>query len=383
MRILHCCISCFYIDNYNYQENLLPIQNLKDGNEVEIIASTISFQNNDNTKTVHIEPADYKSKEGILIRRRDYDYILSRYITDKIRKMNSFYEMVSEFDPDVILFHGTSSVEIASLIKYKKSHSKVRIYIDSHADYYTSGTNFISKIFLHGLFYRYLLTRSIPYVDKFLYVSVGCGKFMREVYKLPENKMEFFSLGGEIPSLTTIYDDRDSVIQELGIPNDTVIMLQAGKFDESKRLAEALKAFVRTRNSKIIYIVIGSFSDTVKETTIPIMSQDDRIHYLGWKTGAELNRYLNACDIYVQPGKVSASAQNAICRHCAVILNNLEEYKPFVKSNGWLIDNTESIEGIVNEIAVGNIDIDKMKNESDQIAKQFFDYKSLAKRLYA
>ena len=40
MRILHLCLSCFYIDGYNYQENILPRINHEDGHDVRILAST-------------------------------------------------------------------------------------------------------------------------------------------------------------------------------------------------------------------------------------------------------------------------------------------------------------------------------------------------------
>ena len=67
-----------------------------------------------------------------------------------------------------------------------------------------------------------------------------------------------------------------------------------------------------------------------------LIAEDSRVRYLRWRDGNELNRYLNACDIYVQPGKVSAIAQNAICRNSVVILNNLKEYRPFVNGMAGL-----------------------------------------------
>ena len=63
MKILHCCLSCFYIDNYNYQENLLPRQNKIDGHDVSIIASTEVYINN--TKLGYCEPKKYVNEDGI------------------------------------------------------------------------------------------------------------------------------------------------------------------------------------------------------------------------------------------------------------------------------------------------------------------------------
>ena len=43
MKIMHLMLSSFYIDNYSYQENLLPKYHKKLGYEVEIVASLFTF----------------------------------------------------------------------------------------------------------------------------------------------------------------------------------------------------------------------------------------------------------------------------------------------------------------------------------------------------
>lgn len=39
MRIIHIMLSNFYYEGYSYQENLLPQEQAKEGNEIKIIAS--------------------------------------------------------------------------------------------------------------------------------------------------------------------------------------------------------------------------------------------------------------------------------------------------------------------------------------------------------
>ena len=70
MRILHCCLSCFYIDGYNYQENILPKINKLDGHEVMVIASTETYIDNNNLG--YIEPCEYYTCENVLIKRIAY-----------------------------------------------------------------------------------------------------------------------------------------------------------------------------------------------------------------------------------------------------------------------------------------------------------------------
>ncbi|HII4397416.1 glycosyltransferase [Clostridium perfringens] len=382
MKILHCCISAFYIDKYNYQENILPKQNKIDGNEVQIFASTYTFKNNDNKKSDYIKPTDYINEDNIIVKRRNYKKIISRFLTNKIRKIDGFYEMIEEFSPDVILFHGTSSVEILTAAKYKMKHPNVKLYMDSHADYYTSGTNIISRKILHGIFYKYYIHKSLPYIDKVLYVSTGCGDFLREVYKVPEEKIEFYSLGGNIPTKDEIKESRKVVCKELNIKNDNIIFLQAGKLDCNKKVVEMLETFSKIKDDRFIFLLIGSISNDIEKNLKELIGNDKRVKYLGWKNGDELNTYLNACDVYLQPGKVSATAQNAICRSSAVLLSNLKEYKIFVKDNGWLVNDFKEVENILKDISENKVDIVKMKGISNIIGNKYFDYKKLAARLY-
>ena len=43
MKIVHLCLASFYPDGYSYQENLLPKFHKELGLDVEVIASTQSF----------------------------------------------------------------------------------------------------------------------------------------------------------------------------------------------------------------------------------------------------------------------------------------------------------------------------------------------------
>ena len=48
MKVVHLCLAAFFPDNYSYQENMLPKFHKQLGYEVEVIASTQSFDQNGN-----------------------------------------------------------------------------------------------------------------------------------------------------------------------------------------------------------------------------------------------------------------------------------------------------------------------------------------------
>lgn len=381
MRILHICLSSFYIDNYNYQENILPIIHSNDGNCVKIIASTETFI--ENNKIGYIEPKSYKSKEGIPIIRVSYKKYLPQFLMHKIRHYEKVYEIIADFSPDVILFHGTSSFEINTIVKYKIKHPKVKLYIDSHADFNNSGLNFFSKNFLHKIFYRGILKKALPYVEKVLCISLECVDFANKIYKIDESKLEFFPLGGIIVEESLWKIKRKIIRDFLGITEDDILVLHTGKFDDKKCTEKLVNAFVDTKKSKLKLVIIGSFvEEEIYKKIEYFMSIDSRITFLGWKNGSELIDFLCAADLYAQPGSQSATMQNAICCKCPVMLYPYKSHFPYIKGNGFYVKTEEDIKKVFNTVIKNPALIEKMRKASYEVACNILDYKKIASRLY-
>ena len=83
MKILHLCLACFYIDNYTYQENILPRINHEDGHDVRILASTETYV--DNAHLGYVEPAEYVTEYGVPIKRLPYVKAGNGFVTHKFR----------------------------------------------------------------------------------------------------------------------------------------------------------------------------------------------------------------------------------------------------------------------------------------------------------
>ena len=70
MKILHLCLSCFYIDDAGYQENQLVRQHVRDGHEVLVIASTETFDGRGGL--TYTEPKTYTGSDGARVIRIPY-----------------------------------------------------------------------------------------------------------------------------------------------------------------------------------------------------------------------------------------------------------------------------------------------------------------------
>ena len=381
MRILHLCLANYYIDGYNYQENVLTRINKEDGHDVRIIASTETFQ--DNVRLGYVEPSEYLTEFGVPIKRIPYVKIGNHFSTVKIRKYVGLYEEIVKFAPDVILSHDIVFLSIFDVIRYKKEHPEVKFYADTHTGIYNSGRNWLSLHVLHRCFYRYLIHKTLPYLEKYFYISAGERDFAIEHYGIPEDMLEFYPLGGDLPTEEEYRQRRTNRRAELGIQEDELLLLHSGKLDALKRTEELLKAFAAVPEMKAKLAIIGSIPDDMKPLLEPLMDADDRVVYLGWKSASELLEYLCACDLYCQPGSVSATLQNAVCCGSPIMSYPHPAYTGELNYGNILWAETqEDMAERFRELAAGKVDLEQLRSNSRRCAREVLDYKMIAARLY-
>lgn len=380
MKIVHCCLSNFYIDNYNYQENALPRQNKLDGHDVSIIASTETYINN--TDFGYVEPSQYVSEDGILVRRIPYRKIPIHFIRRKVRSYRGVYQLLEWENPDVILFHGIPAWELKNIAKYKVAHPEIKLYVDSHADLNNSARNFLSKNILHKLFYKSIVKSAYPYIDKIFYISYETKDFLTAIYNIPEDKLEFYPLGGTIMGDKEYHAKRNRIRKELDILNDDILFVHSGKLDKLKRTEDILRALFKVSSERLRMVIVGSIPEDMKPVLEPFIEADKRVNYVGWKTADELVEYLCAADVYVQPGGQSATMQNAICCGCAVMIYPHKSHKPYLQGNGYYVKSIEDMKRVFQEIDNNPSVLKNMSDNSMKIARELLDYKKLAARLY-
>lgn len=379
MRIIHCCLANFYIDNYGYQENMLPKQNKLDGHEVSIIASTESYSDG---KLCYLSPRRYINEFGIPVIRVPYKKILTEFITRKIRCYEGVYEILEQEAPDVIMFHGTCAGELLNIVKYKINHRHVKLFADSHTDQYNSATNLISRNILHRFFYRTITRKAYRYLEKILCISQDTQDFMQKFYGIPKNKLEFYPLGGHLPDDQLYLKNRFKIRQLLNLNPDDILFLHSGKLDKQKRTEELLAAFLKVRFPKFKLAILGSIPKDRSSMLTAMMQRDSRVSYLGWKNPEELIEYLCATDMYLQPGSQSATMQNALCCRCAVMLYPYKSHTPYLMENGYFVKTVADMVSCFEKISEKPELLKKMSDKSYKIARDILDYRKLAARLY-
>lgn len=380
MKIAHLCLSNFYYDNFSYQENLLVRQNVKDEHDVLVLASVESVDNKGKVK--FLSPNRYLGDDGALVIRLPYNAFIPRIIQHKFRSYSGVLSQINSFAPDVIYFHGLSAFELLNIKKYKLLNPKTKLILDCHSDKYNTATGFISKTILHNIFYKSIYKSILPFVDKVFCISVEAMDFAVDFYDTPKEKVEFYPLGGfclDNDEYTTI---RTNQRHQLALLDSNIMFLQTGKFNKKKKLIESLENFIKVKDPSFVYVVAGNLEPDIKEEALKLIGSDERINYIGWVDAEKIQSLLCASDIYVQPGSQSATMQQSLCLRNPVILANVKSHYPFIDNNGWLIDDTDELEGIFSMIAKNKNNILNMSEKSFNIAKSLLDYKVLAQKIY-
>lgn len=379
MRVVHLCLSCFYIDGFGYQENELIRQHVSDGHEVFVIASTETFGRDG--RLTYVEPSSYHGMEGATVTRLAYSKFLPRVLMKKLRMHRGVYELLCERKPDVMLFHGLCGWELQAAARYKRENPSARLYVDSHEDENNSGRTFLSKYLLHRLYYRWVIQRCLAAFDMVLCVSLETIEFVTTNYGVPAGRLEFYPLGGHVFEDDEYSRRRAAARADCGIAEDQMLLVQTGKMGRRKKVLESLRAFTKTKGAQLRFVLAGVFDDEVRSEALKLIEADARIRFVGWKTSDQLKDLLCAADVYVQPGTQSATMQMSLCARCPVVLDDVLSHGPFVDGNGWLVKDGAGLESVFSQIRDQPELLGRMSIRSRQIAEQLLDYRSLAARV--
>lgn len=379
MKVAHLCLSSFFIDDRAYQENELVAAHARGGHDVLVLAST--QVHGEDGRRAFTQPGDYRTAEGARVIRLPYHPAPPHGLAKSLRVHRGVYDLLADFAPDTMLFHGICGWELLTAARYRRDHPEVPLFVDTHTDFLNSARGLVSRWGLHYLYYRPIVHRVLPMVEKVLYISALTHDFARDFYGVPEEKLEFYPLGGRPLSDDELSERRAAIRAAHGIGEDEILFVQSGKQSARKYLPEALRAFSAVPDPRFRLLIAGMLMDEIYEDATQLMAADARVQFLGWKSPDELEGLLCAADVYLQPGSQSSTMQTSMCCGCAVILEGLNSHKPYFADNGWLIGAPSELAGIFHEISEGSADLAAMGRRSLAFARERLDYARLARRV--
>ena len=385
MKILHCCLANFYIDNYSYQENILPKFHKKQGCDVRILASTETY--NSNVELNYIEPSSYNTPDDISITRISYINWLPKTLARKLRIYKGVKQYLYTFKPDVIFMHDCQFLSILTFANYAKNN-KVTIYVDSHTDFVNSGKGWISKNILHKIIYKFCAKSIEKYTNKFYGTLPLRNDFLKEVYDIDPKKIALLPFGADdsLFNFDEKQDIRTTLKAKLNIPEEAFVFITGGKIDRRKNIHLLLKAWNDLKQEDKLphsrLLLFGKPNEEMKSEVEQLIKGQDII-YIDWLASNEIYKYFFASDLALFPGTHSVLWEEAVGLGLPCIFKKWEGIQHVdLGGNSIFIKevNSASIKDILLRITNDKNLYNEMKVKAEILGPKTFIYSEIAKR---
>lgn len=367
MKILHVMLGSSYIDNMSYQENLLPKFHKKLGYDVEIIASQLILDSN-GSSMVYNGPECYVNENNIHVLRLPFS---KKFYSKKIRKYDGIEDALYKSKPDIIFIHNLQFIDVRIIAKYCKKNKNVKLYVDNHADYANSATNWISKNILHKVLWKHCAKIITPYVEKFYGVLPARVDFLSEMYGIPKSKIDLLVMGAddEIIELVNRKENISKTKKDNGILDEDFLIVTGGKINRYRpETLHLMKSIINSRKKNIKLLVFGNPSDDLKEE-FEDLCKNDNIIYVGWVNSLETYQYMASADLVIFPGLHSVMWEQAVALGKPCVFRDIKGFHHVDVGGNCIFLKDVSVQGISDCIESLLKDTQKIK-EMEIIAKE-------------
>lgn len=307
MKIVH--LEDFIHPDTGYQVNLLGRLQVRQGHEVEVVtgelekipAELTAFFGRD-----EMEGRDerFESETGVKIHRVPlFGFYSGRAIFRPIKLIRK----VLSLKPSVLFVHGEDTLTGIIFILISR-WLPFPIVLDCHMLEMAS-MNKYREYFRY--FYRTFIT-PIILKQKIPLIRVVDSDFVQKCLGIPLTHTDLLSLGTDTDHFRPDIAQRLEVRAELGLSQDSYLVLYAGKLDETKGgklLSEALQANMATKTGKKIeFLIIGNtVGEYGKDVEAQFSQSENKIVRLPTQRYFDLAKYYQAVDLAVYPKQCSLS----------------------------------------------------------------------------
>lgn len=375
------CLGCFFPDGYSYQENLLPKYHKALGHEVSVVASLQTFDENGRVSYMD-KASEYRNEYDIPVQRLDYKSPLKVY--RKLKRFVGTYKAIEKTKPEILFIHGCQFMDMDIVVKFLKVHSDVTVYVDNHADFLNSATNWLSYNVLHKCIWKHCAHMIEPYTKKFYGVLPARVDFLKNVYGLPADKIELLVMGADDEKVEAARkpEIRKEIRDRYGIADDDFLIITGGKINNyKKQILYLMEAVNKIQSEKVKLIVFGSVIPEMKEQLEGLVSRYTQ--YIGWVESDQTDKYYAAADLVVFPGHHSVFWEQVAGLGKPMLCKSLDGTKHVdLGGNVRFLekDGSEEIFEIVTELTTNPNTYEKMKEVAEKEGMRVFSYLDIAKR---
>ncbi|MEA5076900.1 MAG: glycosyltransferase family 4 protein [Coriobacteriia bacterium] len=382
MKIAHVCLTGPYNDGWTYQENMLARHHRLMGHDVVVLATPYSTDV-ETGKFQWFEVGRSINTEDVQIVRLPPVFGRTPQRWSRLSVYRDVRRCLEAYSPDVVFVHGCQFLDAVAVAKYCRGHGATQLYVDNHADWFNSASNWVSRKVLHGIIWRTCAKALEPHACRFWGVTRGSCQFLSEVYGIPPTKVELLPLGADGDELGDAdrVQIRAAVRGELGVSQGDFLVVAGGKIDRNKNIHLLMRAIQSLTMPNVRLLVFGSVLDDVRDEFL-YLAESPQITYVGWTKPLQIARYLCAADLAVFPGTQSALWSQTILAGVPALFRRWDGGTPVdIGGNCILLEtgDAEEISGVLQRIMTDSRLYQTMRTAAQSSARMKFAYSRIAR----
>lgn len=333
MRIVHICIANPYVDNWGYQENILPEYLHKEGAENHIVTSNSVLPNYLNAveKKEIIAKGNVYTLGNVIIHK-----IKSKRISSTMYVTTGLYNLLKELSPDIILHHGIGPTTLPIVSKYARKFN-CRLYADNHADELNMNKNKLWILLYYKCCSRIACKIRLGAYTKFFGVTNSRCDFLNRYFGVPKDKIELLPIGADVDMADKL-ENVDIIRRKYGFAENDMIVTSGGKMGKGKGTDSLIKAVevLREENSNIRLVLFGKFED---DETKEMAEEKSFVTIYGWCDRIRTLEILKLSDLACWPVHHTTLMEDAISVETPIITRKTGTTSHLINGNGLWIEH--------------------------------------------
>lgn len=338
MKIVHICLSSAYIDNWGYQENLLPEYLSKFGCENFVITSNASLPSylNQTVKDEIIAKGNSYKVGNVNIHK-----IRGRRFTSSVLIPHGLKKILIHIEPDVIFHHGISPTTLPIASKYAKKHC-CKLFVDNHADEINMSKNKLWILLYYKCLSRLACRIRQDVFTKFYGVTNSRCDFINKYFGVPKEKIELLPIGADTDLADTLMP-KPELRGKYGFSNNDRIIITGGKMGIYKGTVDLINAIddMQEEYPNLKLILFGKFED---EETCKQADKKNYIYQFGWCDRIKTLELLKLSDAACWPIHHTTLNEDAIAVKTPLIIRKTGTTEHLIENNGIWLENGDKIE---------------------------------------
>ena len=395
MKIVHC--TGFFQPWLGYQEYFLAKKQSELGHEVYVLTSDrhapfhhFSKATGSLFDTKKVE-SGYHCERGVRVYR--LPCLIKFGYAVLVRKMK---DALQQIKPDIVHVHEVQHLSPFIPLLFKDAFS-FPVVLDNHAyggqkkdPAYGKEVSFLGclGILYHKLFRMVLGPYVRKKVDAYISVSPFCRAWFSKEYGVNYDHIIVIPLGADATLFRKDLEAREKTRRELGIENDEILVIYAGKITPGKNIELLVRAIAPLihENKKLKLLLIGSVEKGYLAKLERVMKEQKILSnaiFHGLVANDKLNNYYNAGDIGVWPGSTSITIWEAMAAGLPVILPRSETTKHLLEYDNALTfapRDLTGLRGALEKLLHDSHLRSKLSHLSRKLIEDKYSWNVLAKR---